>query len=159
MPLYPNVNYMYRNNRDLTFSNENEKWGSGPESYSNGSAYADLDNDGDLDLIVNNINEPAFIYRNNAEKHLNNHFVSIKLKGSRLNQIWNRNQGYTFLQWPETGCRTIFNKGIYVCQFPKFCISDWDHQIIIDSIIVRWPDLAEQRLTDIPADTIITFEL
>ena len=85
MPLYPNVNYMYRNNRDLTFSNENITWGSGPESYSNGSAYADLDNDGDMDLVVNNINEEAFIYRNNAEKHLNNHYVSIKLKGSRLN--------------------------------------------------------------------------
>ena len=67
MPLHPNVNFMYRNNRDLTFTNMAEEWGLGTRSYSNGSAYADLDNDGDLDLIVNNINAPAYICRNNSE--------------------------------------------------------------------------------------------
>ncbi len=68
MPLYPNVNYIYKNNGDLTFSNMAKEWGFEKRSYSNGSTYADLDNDGDLDLIVNNINEQAYIYRNNAVK-------------------------------------------------------------------------------------------
>ena len=66
MPLYPYFNYIYKNNGDLTFTNMAKEWGFNTRSYSNGSAYADLDNDGDLDLITNNINEHAYIYRNNA---------------------------------------------------------------------------------------------
>ncbi|MCD4737176.1 MAG: VCBS repeat-containing protein, partial [Bacteroidales bacterium] len=85
MPLYPNVNYIYKNNGDLTFSNMAKAWGFETRSFSNGSTYADLDNDGDLDLIINNINASAFIYRNNAETQLNNHYLSVVLKGKGLN--------------------------------------------------------------------------
>ncbi len=157
MPLYPNVNYMYRNNRDLTFSNENKKWGSGPESYSNGSAYADLDNDGDMDLIVNNINEEAFIYRNNAEKHVNNHYVSLKLKGTGLNTKGTGTRVTLFCNGQKQVAEQFSTRGF------MSSVSDILHfglgpSGIIDSIIVRWPDLAEQKITDIPADTIITFE-
>ena len=66
MPLYPNYSYIYKNNGDLTFSNMAKEWGFNTRTYSNGSSYADLDNDGDLELIANNINEPASIYMNNA---------------------------------------------------------------------------------------------
>ncbi len=91
MPLDPLVNYIYKNNRDLTFTNMSENWGINTPSYSNGSAYADLDNDGDLDLIVNNINEPAYIYRNNASGLNSNHFLSITFKGNALNSHGYRN--------------------------------------------------------------------
>ena len=57
-------NYIYRNKGDLTFSDETEAWGLSIPTYSNGAAYADLDNDGDLDLVINNIDDPAQIYRN-----------------------------------------------------------------------------------------------
>ena len=74
MPYEPLVNYVYRNNGDLTFSQYNKEWGINEKSYSNGVAYADLDNDGDLELIVNNIDAEAFIYKNNAsEKRLGNY--------------------------------------------------------------------------------------
>ncbi len=85
MPLYPKVNYIFRNNKDLTFTSKNDAWGFNATSYSNGSTYADLDNDGDLDLVVNNINEKAFLYRNNASGSLNNHFLSVALQGKGLN--------------------------------------------------------------------------
>ena len=157
MPLYPNVNYMYRNNRDLTFSNENITWGSGPVSYSNGSAYADLDNDGDLDLIVNNINEQAFIYMNNAEKNPGNHYVSIKLKGSKLNTngtgarvtLFSKSQKQVAEQYSTRGFMSSVSEILHFGLGPSE---------IIDSIIVCWPGLAEQRLTDVTADTLITFE-
>ncbi len=68
MPITPISNYAYRNNHDITFSNETKEWGLEYPGMSNGCAYGDLDNDGDLDIVVNNVNMNAFVYRNNANK-------------------------------------------------------------------------------------------
>jgi hypothetical protein len=85
MPSSNVKNYMFKNNGDLSFSNMGEKWGFNIPSNSNGAAYADLDNDGDLDLIVNNINQPAFIYQNNSDKQLKHHYLKLKLQGAGQN--------------------------------------------------------------------------
>jgi enediyne biosynthesis protein E4 len=78
-------NYTYLNNGDLTFSKVNNDWGLNQKSLSNGAAYADLDNDGDLDLIVSNTDSEAFIYRNNSEKLTKNNYLRVKLKGEGKN--------------------------------------------------------------------------
>ncbi|MGB3773735.1 MAG: VCBS repeat-containing protein, partial [Leeuwenhoekiella sp.] len=87
MPVTRLPNYAYRNKGDLTFENEADPWGLGIPSLSNGCAYGDLDNDGDLDLVVNNVNMESFIYRNNSEKQSTGNYLKINLKGTEKNRF------------------------------------------------------------------------
>ncbi|WP_332912965.1 ASPIC/UnbV domain-containing protein [Algoriphagus boritolerans] len=80
-------NYTFKNNGDLTFENVSASWGLTQNANSNGAAYADLDNDGDLDLIINNINAPAFVYENLAIQKEKGNFLKIELKGEGQNTI------------------------------------------------------------------------
>jgi hypothetical protein len=79
MPSTKISNYIYRNNRDMTFKNMQEEWGFIDPVISSGAAYADFDNDGDLDLVINNINQEAFFYQNNARRLNGSNFLSLKI--------------------------------------------------------------------------------
>lgn len=82
MPEQKIPNYIFKNNGDLTFSKKTDAWGFSEPSFSNGAAYADLDKDGDLDIIINNIDDPAFLYENTGNE---NHHLRIRLKGPESN--------------------------------------------------------------------------
>ncbi len=85
MPSTIEENYTYHNNGDLTFTKVNEAWGLDQKSLSNGAAYADLDNDGDMDLVVNNTDEIAFVYRNNSNTLTSNKYLKFSFKGEGKN--------------------------------------------------------------------------
>src|SRR5258707_823628 len=85
MPSNKLSNYIFHNNGDLSFANVTADWGLSRPSVSNAAAYADLDNDGDLDLVVCNNNEPAEVYRNEEDKQKKNHFLRLRLSGEGLN--------------------------------------------------------------------------
>ena len=158
MPLYPKVNYIFKNNKDLTFTNKAAAWGFKVRSFSNGSTYADLDNDGDLDLVVNNINEKAFLYRNNASGSLNNHFLSVALKGKGLNT---RGTGarVTIYCGDQKQIAEQFTTRGFLSATSDVLHFGLGQATTIDSIRVRWPDLSEEILRNIPADQTITLKM
>ncbi|WPP52659.1 VCBS repeat-containing protein [Catalinimonas niigatensis] len=143
-------NYIYRNNHDLTFEDQSEEWGIATPSFSNGTVFADLDNDGDLDLVMNNINDPAFVYENKAESK-GNHFLKIKLKGSAHNQA---GLGAKITLWYD-GQQQYHYHTIYrgykstVDADPHFGLGQY---IQVDSLWIVWPDGKSQKLQNVKAD-------
>ncbi|MDH5399992.1 MAG: VCBS repeat-containing protein, partial [Cyclobacteriaceae bacterium] len=160
MNISPSVkvpNYAFKNNGDLTFSKRTNQWGLDLPSFSNGAAYADLDNDGDLDLVINNINDFAFVYENMASQILPNHFLRVKLhaekgKMSPLGvKIWARTaSGTQFFE--TTGVR-----GMYSTSEPlaHFGLGD-DNQV--EELRVRWPDGRENVFNDLKSDQTVVVD-
>ncbi len=154
-------NYIYQNNRDLTFSNKSSEWGIDVPSFSNGAAYADFDQDGDLDLVVNNIDEPAFVFQNNAvemgQEKQQNHYLRIQLTGAAQNQgafgtkvkikYGNHSQyeNFSVYRGYKSAVEPVMHFGL-------------GEAATVDSLEVVWPDGKYQLLQDIPADQAITLD-
>jgi hypothetical protein len=85
LPEVPLQNYLFENNGDLTFSKRSDEWGFDERGFSNGACYADLDNDGDLELAINSFNDKAKVYENMSNELHPENFLNIKLKGSKNN--------------------------------------------------------------------------
>lgn len=154
MPSSNVVNYIFQNAKNGSFQNETKSWGLNPPSNSNGAAYADLDNDGDLDLVVNNINQPAFIYENEAQKLNKNNFLQTRLAGSAGNTegigarvtIFYGEQKQTLEQNPARGYLSCVSSTLH------FGLGKTDG---IDSLIITWNNGKQQRLYNIKTNQII----
>ncbi len=150
------ANYAFRNNGDVTFSNVSADWGITKPSFSNGAAYADLDNDGDMDMIVNNINDEAFVYENttmdNAKSHPN--YLAVKLNGDSSNinglgawiELHYKGKQQVYEQTPYRGYLSTMQIE------PHFGLGN---VALIDSLVIKWQDGKEQVLTNVKANQTI----
>ncbi|MGZ5253803.1 MAG: VCBS repeat-containing protein [Flavitalea sp.] len=146
MPSSNVTNYAFRNKGDLSFENVGNSWGINTPTNSNGAVYADLDNDGDLDLIVNNINQPAGIYKNGAEKTGSN-FISLKITGEGKNtdglgaKVFLYNQGKVQYaeQMPARGYQSTVTSRIHF---------GLGNSKTIDSIKITWLSGKEQLIVN-----------
>lgn len=156
MPRLQIANAVFQNNGDLTFQDQSEEWGLGEKSYSNGTAYADLDNDGDLDLIVNNVNQPAFLYRNetNSTEVISGNFLQFHLMGDDKNTsgvgtkviAYVGEEIYSLEQMPVRGFQSSVSHVLHI---------GLGEQIEVDSVRVIWPNDKTQLLTDVGINTLV----
>jgi hypothetical protein len=148
--------YAFRNKGDLTFTNEAANWGLGTPSFANGAAYVDLDGDGALDLVVNNVNDEAFVYRNNARSLLKeNRYLVVKLEGEGRNRfgvgskVTLENGGEKLFQElsPTRGFQSSVD---YLLAFGLGKIDT------VKSMTVEWPDGRVSVLTNVAANQRLT---
>ncbi|MEQ9438743.1 MAG: VCBS repeat-containing protein [Cyclobacteriaceae bacterium] len=151
-------NYAFKNNGDLTFTDQSEAWGVDAPSFTNGTVFADLDQDGDLDLVMNNINETAFIYENRSPHDEQHHYLRLSLQGPPANPqgfqaevtlYYQGKQQYHYHS-PYRGYKSTVEPLIH------FGLGSTS---IIDSLHIRWPDGRVQWLNDVPVDQVLTLHV
>ena len=157
MPSKKIDNYMFQNIDGMQMQRVNEEWGIEFSGYSNGLAYADLDNDGDLELIMNNIDSTAAIFENISPKDEKHHFVNIKLEGPKSNP-----HGLGAKIYVETEEYSLFHEQTLVRGFQS-SIDPRVHLGLggserIKSLRIQWPGGQSQTLLDVEVDQFITFK-
>ncbi len=148
-------NYFYKNNGGVTFSNVTDTWSKKKDSYSNGCAYADLDNDGDLDLVVNNVNEKAFVLENTLNK---GNFIKIKFDGPPKNTFGIGAKAIVFQKSKKAVQENIATRGFLSAKDNSLNFGIGKDSII-DSIQIVWPGGKYQTLRNVPANKAMTLSI
>lgn len=141
-------NYAFINQRNLRFGSLADSIGLGEPSFSNGAAYGDLDNDGDLDLVVNNLNMPSFVYKNTSEVKLKNNFLKVGFKGSDGNKFGIGAKVIVYHQGNQQVMQNFTSRGYQSSVEPKLHFGLGNAETI-DSLVVIWPNLKTQVLKDV----------
>jgi ASPIC and UnbV./FG-GAP repeat. len=150
-------NYAYQNLGDFTFEDRTLDWGFSKASYSNGAAYGDLDNDGDLDIVINNINDSIFLYQNN-EQNIEKNYLQIKLIGPDNNRdaLGTRiklnvsKDDHTWIEYEHSVFRGYLSSHSKIAHFGLDTIQS------IDAIEVIWPDRSITKMSDIAVNQTMT---
>ncbi|WP_339647737.1 VCBS repeat-containing protein [uncultured Salegentibacter sp.] len=156
MPSNPIPNFAFQNNGDLTFENKAQDWGLNEPSFSNGSAYADLDNDGDLDLVINNVNQEVFIYKNRTSEKLDNNYLKLNLKGEEKNTFAIGSKALLYLDNQVLSQELIPTRGFQssIDYSLTFGLGEAEN---IDSLRIIWPDKSTQLVKNPEINTTLKF--
>jgi hypothetical protein len=157
IPSTPLVNKCYKNLGNLKFSDVGEAWGFTQPSFSNGAAYGDLNNDGALDLVVNNENGPAFIYRNNSRRINKNNFIGIFLKGTGQNTFAIGSKIKLYIGKQILSREVIPSRGFQSSVDYKQIIG-LGKAAKVDSIQIIWPDRTYTHYINPPIDTVLVIQ-
>lgn len=155
MPSEAVSNYIYRNTGNLAFENKTSVWGVDEKSFSNGAVYSDLDNDGDLDLVISNIDAPVTIYENGSDQLIKNNYLKVQLEWDRQNihslgarlELWTDGR----LQMGELTLTRGFQSSVEPVL--HFGLGKAE---VVDSMKVYWPDGYVQQLNQIKANQLLT---
>lgn len=146
MPSVPILNKAFRNTGKLRFEDKGLNWGFTTPSFSNGAAYGDLDNDGDLDLVVNNVNQEAFLYKNKAEKVFpKHHHLSVSLKGKGQNIFAIGSKVTAYRAGEQLNFQFNPSRGFQSSVDYKMVFGLGENPSI-DSLVVIWPDKTQTTL-------------
>lgn len=151
-------NYLFANNHDLTFANKSAEWGFDIPSFSNGAVYADFDNDGDLDVAMNNIDREAFLYENHSDRKPDQHSLTVKLKGPALNRD---GFGAKIWVWTAKGKQYAEHspyRGYQSTTEPNREHFGLGNAAQIDSLTIVWPDSRIQVLKQVKTDQILELD-
>lgn len=154
MPSRPIPNYAFQNNKNLKFTNQTTNWGFEKPTFSNGAAYGDLDNDGDLDLVINNVNEPIMVYKNKSSERGGN-YVKIRLEGDEENINAIGAKVSVYYSNKHIYNELIPTKGFQSSVEYTLTVGLGDAEIV-DSIEVVWPDQS-RTLTYSPSINSLQF--
>ena len=156
LPAIQVPNYFFKNNRDLTFEDKSDQWIKKQSGLSNGAAVGDLDNDGDLDLVVNNLNAPAQVFENTSTFQ-ENRFIQFELidETTNLNAIGAKVEIYHegAYQYQE-----LYPTRGYLSSVSRRMHFGLDNVPKVDSVIITWPDQQVQYLYDVPGNRMITIQ-
>lgn len=148
-------NFAFKNNGDLTFSSVIKDWGLSYEGFSNGATYADLDNDGDLDIIINNIDDPTIIFRNKTSELELGNYLRIKLYGSEKNPLGLGTKIKARIKDNIQFHQHTLTRGFQSSVEPyiHFGLSN---ENLVDELVIAWPDGKEQLLTNVAANQVLS---
>ena len=156
IPSEPIDNYVFKNNGDLTFSKNNQNWGIADKGFSNGAAYADLDNDGDLELITNNIDSKVSLFENRSSE-INNH-ITVTFKGPSLNTHGLGAKVHVYHNDRHQFQELSLSRGFQSSVAPKLHFG-LGKAALVDSLVVVWPNQKSQKLTGLPSNENVVLNI
>lgn len=158
MPSVKLSNYMFKKDPgSWRYKNVSEEWGLSEPSFSNGAAYGDLDNDGDLDLIVNNVNQELFVYRNQSRETSGNHYLAINFKGTGKNSFGIGSNIKAYVGDQVVSVEHMPIRGFQSSMDYKMVLGMGNNSSI-DSVSITWPDSKVQWLKNVKVDQVINAE-
>ncbi|MEM8764959.1 MAG: FG-GAP-like repeat-containing protein [Bacteroidota bacterium] len=156
IPSEPIDNFIFKNNGDLTFSKNNTAWGLEDKGFSNGAVYVDLDNDGDLELVTNNIDSPVSVF-NNRSSEINNHFT-LALKGDGDNPFGMGAKVHLYHNEKHQIQEVTLSRGFQSSVAPKLHFGLGQDELI-DSLIVIWPNKKRQKIEALTVNTNLVLDI